>query len=146
MTKVQARSGHVLLTREEFKRQAFARDRGRCVLCGKPAVDAHHILDRKLFSDGGYYLNNAASVCEDDHWGCEITKISVEKIRAACGITEPALPPGFSADRIYDKWGNQMVEHGLRLAGPLIHDDGARKALKAGGVFGLVVNEIAGSN
>lgn len=34
-----------------------------CVFCKKPATEVHHILDRKLFDDGGYYENNGASVC-----------------------------------------------------------------------------------
>lgn len=37
------------LTREEFKQQVFERDEHCCVVCGKPAVDAHHILERRLF-------------------------------------------------------------------------------------------------
>jgi hypothetical protein len=42
-----------LLTREEFKRQVFARD-GHCAFCQLPPVDAHHILERRLWPDGGY--------------------------------------------------------------------------------------------
>ena len=39
------------------------RAHGRCVLCDAVAVDAHHVLDRKLYPDGGYYLGNGAAVC-----------------------------------------------------------------------------------
>ncbi len=44
-----------LLTRAAFRAAVFARDGGRCVICGAVAVDPHHILDRALWPDGGYY-------------------------------------------------------------------------------------------
>ncbi len=62
-----------------------------------------HILDRKLFSDGGYYLNNAASVCEEHHLDCEYTKISLEDVYKASGIMSPKLPNGFDRNKTYDK-------------------------------------------
>ncbi len=52
------------MTRDDFRNAVFARDNHRCVICGEPAKDAHHILERRLFPDGGYYLNNGASLCE----------------------------------------------------------------------------------
>jgi 5-methylcytosine-specific restriction endonuclease McrA len=36
-----------LLSRDDFRNNTFARDRHQCVLCGAPAVDAHHIMERK---------------------------------------------------------------------------------------------------
>ncbi len=119
----------MLLDRKTFTQAVFARDKNRCVLCGAPAVDAHHILDRKLFPDGGYYLSNGASLCAPCHMRAEKTDASVEEIRVACGITDPALPSGFSAEAIYDKWGNEISTDGTRSRGPLFEDDGARKAL-----------------
>ena len=64
------------LTREQFRNAVFARDKHKCVLCGKPAVDAHHIMERKLWEDGGYYIENGASVCADCHWKCERNEVS----------------------------------------------------------------------
>lgn len=125
----------VLLHRAEFKVRVFARDRHTCVFCTRPAVDAHHILERKLWPDGGYYLDNGASVCEEHHWACETTEISVEEVRRAAGIVEVCVPPGFEAVACYDKWGNLLREDGLREPGPLFSDTGARKALAAGGVL-----------
>lgn len=128
-----------LLDREQFKSAVFTRSGGRCVFCGEPAVDAHHILERKLFGDGGYYLSNGAAVCEADHWACETTAHSVEAVRKAAGIELPQLAPGMSATATYDKWGNRIWPSGLRSWGPLEHDTGARKALAAGGVLGLLM-------
>lgn len=124
-----------LLERSAFNTACFARDAGLCVNCGQPAVDAHHILDRKLFADGGYYLSNAASVCGPCHLKAEQTLITVEDLRAACGIERPALPDGFDPERRYDKWGNEIHKDGSRTPGPLFQDDGARKALAATGLL-----------
>jgi len=44
----------VLLTRDEFREAVFARDHHRCVICRNEGKDAHHILERRLFDDGGY--------------------------------------------------------------------------------------------
>ncbi|KVP39611.1 hypothetical protein [Burkholderia ubonensis] len=129
-----------LLSREDFKRFVFLRARGRCVFCPAPAVDAHHVLERKLFEDGGYYLGNGAAVCDAHHWKCETTELSVEAVRAAAGIRSPALPLGFAADKTYDKWGNELREDGCRVAGPLAEDDGMLRALTRGRVRHLLIS------
>lgn len=48
------------LSREEFRREVFARDTGLCVICKAQAVDAHHIVERRLWDDGsfGYYVRS----------------------------------------------------------------------------------------
>jgi len=128
-----------LLTRAEFSKQVLARSQGKCVFCTRPAIDPHHILERKLFVDGGYYLFNGAAVCEEHHWQCERTQLSVEEVRAAAGISEVVLPTGFEREASYDKWGNRIWPSGLRSWGPLEYDTGARKALAQGGVLGLMM-------
>lgn len=62
-----------LLTREEFKKQVFARTDGKCCVpgCNCDAVDAHHIMDRKLWNDGGYYIFNGAALCSKHHFDAE---------------------------------------------------------------------------
>lgn len=102
-----------LLTREQFKRAVFNRDKHTCVVpnCGFPAIDAHHILDRKLWADGGYYINNGASVCAGCHLQCEIGEITVEQIRHYAGITLIMLPDGLDPDLTYDKWGKVMGQY-----------------------------------
>jgi hypothetical protein len=132
-------SESTLLSREAFKNWVFARSGGKCVFCGQHAVDPHHVLERKLFADGGYFLGNGAAVCEQHHWDCETTQLSVEQVRAAAGILVPTLPPGLDAQQTYDKWGNQVWPSGLRTWGPLEQDTGARKALAAGGFLGLLM-------
>ena len=129
----------VLLSREEFSRQVFARSQNRCVLCAAAAIDAHHIMERKLFSDGGYYLDNGAAVCAACHWRCETTEIGVDRVREACGITAGLLPRGWPAGLSYDKWGNRCWPSGLRSAGPLGQDLGMRKALARGGFLARIM-------
>ena len=97
-----------LLTREQFRRAAFERDGYRCVLCHDGATEVHHIMERRLFADGGYYLNNAASVCNPCHMRCEQTLVSVEEVREAAGIREVVLPDHLYRDQRYDKWGNPL--------------------------------------
>ena len=67
-----------LLTREEFKEQVFAKTNGKCCVpgCDCEAVDAHHIMDRKLWSDGGYYLTNGAALCSKHHLDAEQGRIT----------------------------------------------------------------------
>lgn len=94
-----------LLSRDEFRESVFTRDGYKCVFCGESAVDAHHILDRKLWVDGGYYLDNGSSVCESCHIDCERSVLTVEDCRKACGITNIIVPPQLNVDQEYDKWG-----------------------------------------
>ena len=128
-----------LLTRDAFREGVFARDNHKCVFCDAPAVDAHHILERRLFTGdqlGGYFLSNGASVCSEHHLQCEMTTISVEAVREACGITKPTIPDHFYDDHFYDKWGNCILTYGMRMMGELFFDESVQKILKAGGVLG----------
>lgn len=134
--------GLKLLSRDDFRNGVFARDGHKCVFCGAPAKDAHHIIERRLFSDGGYYLNNGASVCEEHHLKCEMTTISVEDVRLACGITKPVVPDQIYDDAPVDKWGNEILASGLRLRGALFQDESVQKILKAGGVLDLFTNRV----
>lgn len=119
-----------LLTRDDFREGVFARDKHKCVFCGEPAQDAHHILERRLWPDGGYYLDNGASVCGKHHIMCETTELSVEDVRIACGILKPIIPPHLYDDQVYDKWGNPVMPNGTRLKGELFFDESVQKVIK----------------
>lgn len=129
-----------LLQRSEFREAVLKRDGYRCVVCGdteRPGVklDAHHIVERRLFPDGGYYLENGATVCdhEDDGSSCHLkveqTVISCEELRERCGIVEIVLPPHLYRDQRYDKWGNPILDNGMRLRGELFEDESVQKIL-----------------
>jgi len=124
------------MTRDEFRNAVFERDKHCCVICAKEELsrlgvalpipekyrDAHHILERRLFSDGGYYIDNGATLCHEHHLEAESTKLSCDEIREAAGITEIILPPHFYTDVEYDKWGNEILRNGDRVRGELFND------------------------
>ena len=131
-----------LLTRDQFREAVFARDGHKCVFCGARAedtpegkLDAHHIIERRLWPDGGYYLDNGATVCELHHLACERTVWSVEDVRHQAGITKIVVPPHLYPDHIYDKWGNPVLDDGRRAKGELFFDESVQKVLREGGVL-----------
>lgn len=87
-------------------RGSVARDGGKCVICGEAAADAHHIIERRLWTDGGYYLENGASLCSQHHVEAEMTVLSCDEIRSATGITCSALPAHFDRSERYVKTAN----------------------------------------
>lgn len=134
--------GHKLLSRDDFRNMVFERDNHRCVICDSPAQDAHHILERRLWPDGGYYLDNGASVCGPCHIKCEETTISVITVREACGINKPIIPPHLYYDQEYDKWGNPVLPNGTRLKGDLFNDESVQKILEQGKVLDLFTHYV----
>ena len=119
-----------LLTRDAFRNGVFERDHHSCVICKQPAVDSHHILERRLWTDGGYYLDNGASLCRKHHIEAEETTLSCEEIRNASGITTIIIPEHFYDDINYDKWGNILLPNGTRLKGELFNDISVQKIIK----------------
>lgn len=126
----------MVLSRDAFRMAVFERDGMQCVMCKGPGQDAHHIIERRLFPDGGYYVNNGATVCESCHIRAEQTLITVEQLREAAGITKPVLPPHLYDDQRYDKWGNPILSSGKRVRGELFEDPSVQKALQ------LVLNQF----
>lgn len=110
----------ILLSREAFKESVFNRDQNKCVVCGDVAVDAHHILDRKLFLDGGYYLDNGVAICSNCHIKAESTIISCQELRRLTNIKNIVYPDYLGLTEFvvdYDKWGNPILKNGKRLKG-----------------------------
>lgn len=89
-----------------------------------------HIIERKLFLDGGYYIDNGASVCDEHHWSCEKTDISVEEVRLACKIKTIIIPEHFDINISYDKWGNVLLANGIRIKGGMFYLENVQKVLK----------------
>jgi ribosomal protein S27AE len=56
--------------RQEFRQKVFERDDHTCVMCGDPAVDAHHITDRH--EGGKNSLDNGISLCSKCHEKAEM--------------------------------------------------------------------------
>ena len=63
------------MTRDEFRTEVLTRDNNKCVVCGaEPTGGVHHIIERKLFTDGGYYIDNGVALCDKHHLEAEYTK------------------------------------------------------------------------
>lgn len=56
--------------RRKFRDSVFKRDKYTCIVCNKKHVssdtlDAHHITNRNELPNGGYVLENGATLCKD---------------------------------------------------------------------------------
>jgi hypothetical protein len=130
-----------MLTRDQFREGVFARDGHRCVICGQPAADAHHLIERRAWGEScGYLLDNGVSVCEPCHLAAEATTLSCEELRAAAKITRVVLPGHLYADQRYDKWTNPILDNGQRLRGELFDDESVQKILAP--VLHLFTNRV----
>ena len=98
-----------LLTREEFRKQVFERTNGKCCVpgCNCDAVDAHHIMDRKLWNNGGYYLSNGAALCEKHHWDAEKGIITPKNCYDYMKITILPRTP----DNIIEKYKDKVTNY-----------------------------------
>ncbi len=137
-------SNLTLLSRDDFREGVFSRDKYQCVLCGKAGVDAHHIIERKLWQDGGYYLDNGATLCEACHLKAEYTLVSCEEIRVKAGIDNLLLPVHLQDTRqdYFDKWGNPLYGEHLRLQGELFFEEAVQIALSRGKKLSLFLAQI----
>lgn len=52
---------------EEIRNQVLMRDNYKCVVCGKPATQVHHIHLRSKRKDLLYEMNNLVSLCDKHH-------------------------------------------------------------------------------
>lgn len=131
-----------LLSRTEGREAAFARDNHLCVNCSAVATEVHHIIERRLFVDGGYYLDNLVSVCNPCHLEAERTTLSPETIREKAGITKVIVPAHMYPDVPIDKWGNVIMNDGRRMRGELFQDESVQKALSQGNVLHLFTKYV----
>jgi len=131
-----------LLTRDQFRNAVFERDNHKCVICGEPGVDSHHILERRLFHDYGYYIDNGSTLCTKHHLEAEMTTLGCDEIRKACGIKKIILPDHLYDDQEYDKWGNCILTNGTRTKGDLFEDESVQKILGKGKVLDLFTDVI----
>ena len=141
-----------ILNRDLFRTSVFARDGYKCIICNKNAIldnknepinlDAHHIIERRLFTDGGYYLDNGASLCEVHHIEAEQTTLGCDEIRLKAGIENIIIPEHFYHDYSYDKWGNILLPTGVKIRGELFYDESVQKILKQGKVLDMFQKHI----
>jgi 5-methylcytosine-specific restriction endonuclease McrA len=53
--------------RNAFRDALFERDGYTCRMCGEGGVDPHHIINRSLFPNGGYVIENGILLCSKCH-------------------------------------------------------------------------------
>lgn len=94
--------------RRQFRESCLERDNKECVVpwCNRNAVDVHHIIERSLWSDGGYIEENGASVCGNHHEHAEETYIPPQAFWFWIGIEHPKTPEGYNTN--IDKWGKEL--------------------------------------
>lgn len=101
------------LTRQEFKNEVFKRENYKCAMCDKAAVDAHHIVDRGCYPDGGYYVDNGVALCAAHHVDAEKGLITCTELREAAGIQCVVLPDNLDPRILYNKWGRPLSKNKL---------------------------------
>ena len=99
------------MKRSKFREQVFQREDHKCIVptCTKRAVDAHHLLERNLWEDGGYIPDNGASVCEEHHRLAEDDIIPPQSFWRWAGVAKPPLPEGVDSMHV-DKWGEPLEQ------------------------------------
>jgi hypothetical protein len=96
-----------LLTREKFRNITLEKFNKKCAFCDNIAVDAHHIYERKLWIDEGYYLSNGCPLCEKHHRLAERDMITPSECRRRCNHLEHIHPDIFASNILYNKWGDK---------------------------------------
>lgn len=134
-----------LLTRDEFRNHCLERDKHCCVFPGCNVTEnlsVHHIIERRLFHDGGYWADNGATLCDKHHILAETTDWSCEEIRELIGAKTTIIPDDYYADVRYTKWGDVILPNGMRMKGPLFEDDSVQKILKHGNMLSLYTDYV----
>ena len=130
------------MDRQTFKEAVFDRDDHKCVICHAPAIDAHHIIDRSLWENGGYFTDNGVSLCAEHHLAAERTTLSCDLLRTAAHITNIYLPDHLSPEDSYDHWGNVILPNGMRVRGELFYQPNVQKVLSEGGVLSFFLKYV----
>lgn len=103
-----------LLTRNAFRDLVMNRNNGLCQVpqCRNKAVDAHHIIERALWTDfkefGGYFADNGCALCEEHHKAAEANIISPEACRYFIKAKTRLLPRQLDPTKSYNKWGEEI--------------------------------------
>lgn len=95
--------------RKQFRESVFSRDNHECLVpwCNKDADDAHHIIERELWNNGGYVPDNGASVCNEHHQYAEDNHIPPQSFYMWAGIENPPLPDSIDSVDV-NKWGDSF--------------------------------------
>jgi len=112
------------MTRQEFREKCVKRDGGQCLVpgCGAEVTtdpdgpgEVHHIIERKLWNDGGYIPDNGACVCNEHHRLAEENIIPPQAFWRWAGVKDVPLPSlsGSTTEQYgnaINKWGESLEE------------------------------------
>lgn len=95
--------------RQKFRNDVFSRDKYTCQGCGlksspekvEEELDAHHIIDRSLYLNGGYVKENGISLCKN------ICHLRAEKFHITNG---KEWEPGFHPEELFVKIASSEME------------------------------------
>lgn len=106
------------MTRKDFRERCVARDGGQCLVptCEQEVTtdpdgpgEVHHIMERKLWDDGGYFPANGASVCNEHHRLAEDNVIPPQAFWRWAEVENPVVPVENEDGYIdVDKWGESL--------------------------------------
>lgn len=116
--------------REYFNQRVLDRDQHSCVNCGSGGTEVYHIMESRLFEDGGYYVDNGVTLCYPCRLLAEQTLLSCDELRSKSGIRQIVLPPHLEMNTTYDRWGNPILKNGQRLQGELFDEPEVQKILR----------------
>jgi len=105
------------MSRNRFRERCVSRDGGECIVptCEQevtPSPDGpgevHHIMERKLWEDGGYFPANGASVCNPHHRMAEDNIIPPQAFWRWADVENPVVPVENAGYIDVDKWGEPL--------------------------------------
>jgi len=134
-----------LLTRDEFRNICLERDKHECRVCGEVHdLSVHHILERKLWEDGGYYEHNGVTLCPKCHLLAEGCFIMPHELWSLLGyeVDDDVYPEGFELNIDYDKWGQEVVYFGKDKSFIVIPNEFEEKFCKATRLAGGMIREV----
>jgi hypothetical protein len=112
------------MTRQEFKESVFAATKGKCCVpnCTCDAVDAHHIMNRHLWANGGYILSNGAALCEKHHLEAERGVITPRQCMEYMGVEKCDIkkPDAFNDILTDDEYMYLLMNDEINSFGELI--------------------------
>lgn len=95
--------------RQQFQETCIERENNECIIpwCTEAPDDVHHIVERELWSDGGYIPANGASVCNHHHQYAEENHIPPQAFWMWAGVdSDNIVVPEQIETQDINKWGD----------------------------------------
>ncbi|MGH8077580.1 MAG: RNA ligase family protein [Lysobacter sp.] len=104
------------------------------MICGDAASRVQEIMDCRLWDDGGLYADNGVAMCTAHATDCLSTRVDLETLRSAAGVSA-CIPPQLYSMQRYDRWGNPVLKDDRRARGELFGDAEVRHLLDEAGLL-----------